>query len=470
MGLVTFALLAFTQEAHARPFLPILQKEKLVATDRMLDIAIEGDGYFQATNSCGDCLYTRVGRLHRNVQGSLETSEGYLLSPQITVPETATAVVVASDGLVHALVPNHKPQPLGQILLYRFAHPQHLLPFERGYEVETHESGPPKVSKPGKNGAGKFRQRAINVPPITTFPRIQRGTLQVTGKQFDLAIEGAGFFRVTTPAGETLFTRYGRFQQDAKGLLVTAEGYHLKPQLAVPLNPVGGVAVCLDGTVTAVVREDFNEAVLVGYLTVARFPNPGDLVKAKGSYYKESKQSGAAIESDPGSRNVGIVRQGYLDRTSYIPLQPESQFVPTARCFDLAIEGQGFFEVQTPAGERRFTRRGRFHVNTDGMLETRDGYLLQPPVALRLDTVAVSIEPDGTVRTQVKSQKEPVRAGQIALARFADPSGLGQVNEYYFEPSKFSGPAKRLVLGTNGTDKVWQGFLERPLQGAGGRN
>ncbi|AMV23623.1 Flagellar basal-body rod protein FlgG [Gemmata sp. SH-PL17] len=469
MGLVTFALLAFTQEAHARPFLPILQKEKLVATDRMLDIAIEGDGYFQATNSCGDCLYTRVGRLHRNVQGSLETSEGYLLSPQITVPESATTVVVASDGLVHAIVPNHKPQPLGQILLYRFAHPQHLLPFERGYEVGTNESGPPKVSKPGKNGAGKFRQRAINVPPIATFTRVPRGNVTRTNGMFDLAIEGAGFFRVVTPTRERLFTRYGRFHLDDEGRIVTAEGYVLEPRLFLPGNAIA-LSVGLDGHASTQLGTDHNVAVSIGQLNLYQFPKLGELVKVKGPYYKECRQSGEAVESAPGVKHVGIVRQGYLDRTSYIPLQPEGQFVPTARCFDLAIEGQGFFEVQTPAGERRFTRRGRFHVNTDGKLETQDGYLLQPPVTLRLDTVAVSIEPDGTVRTQVKSQKEPVRAGQIALARFADPSGLGQVNEYYFEPSKFSGPAKRLVLGTNGTDKVWQGFLERPLQGAGGRN
>nr|WP_162666849.1 hypothetical protein [Gemmata massiliana] len=384
------------------------------------------------------------------------------------MPESATGVVIAKDGLVHALVPNLEPVPLGQILLYRFAHPQHLLSFERGYDSETRESGPATLSTPGKDGTGKLKQRSINTLPVSAFTRVPRGNFTRTDGMFDLAIEGAGFFRVVTPTRERLFTRYGRFHLDDEGRIVTAEGYVLEPRLFLPGNAIA-LSIGLDGYASTQLGTGRNVAVSIGQLNLYQFPKPGELVKVKGPYYKESRQSGEAVESAPGVKHVGIVRQGYLDRTSYIPLQPENQFIPTARCFDLAIEGQGFFEVQTPAGERRFTRHGRFRVNTDGKIETRDGYLLQPPVTLRLDAVAVSIEPDGTVRTQVTSQKEPVRAGQIVLARFADPSGLGQISEYYFEPSKFSGPAKRLVPGTNGTDKVWQGFLERPLYGISGR-
>ncbi|QJX01352.1 flagellar hook-basal body protein [Frigoriglobus tundricola] len=464
MGTLLLALFTFSHDAHTTPFIPIDGKEKRIATGRMFDLAIEGEGYFRIRHFNGGFVYTRFGRFYQGPSGNLETREGYTLDPMVTVPPSAGAVTIDPNGQVHTLLPDDKYQlPIGQIALYRFACPSELVPFERGYEAETRKSGEAVMGDPGSRGLGKVRQRSVNTSPVTSFTRMQRGNFQFTGRPFDLAIEGAGFFRVLTPAGENLFTRHGRFHLDDKGHLTTTEGYLLQPQLAIPVN-AHTVSFGADGCVTAGVRTDGNEVDYVGDLTICRFPNALALSRVKGAYYKVSTQSGAPCAGRPSSEGGGGLQQCFIERSSYIPHLPEGRLVSTGRCFDLAIEGQGFFAVEKPTGGRLFTRHGRFRVNADGKIETQHGYLLQPQITLRLDAVSVAIDPDGTIRAIVASQAAPVRVGQIILCRFTNPLALTSFGDRYFQASKESGVPASITPSAGGHDKVWQGFIERSPQ------
>lgn len=136
----------------------IFTQGSLRQTDNPLDIAIEGDGFFQITRPDGTIAYTRDGGFKRDANGSIVTADGYFLSPQITVPQNALNVAVGSDGTVTALTPGQtQPQTLGQISLVRFTNAAGLAPTGKNLFTQTAASGAPVLSQPGLNGAGTLQ-------------------------------------------------------------------------------------------------------------------------------------------------------------------------------------------------------------------------------------------------------------------------------------------------------------------------
>ncbi|GAC1420800.1 MAG: flagellar basal-body rod protein FlgG [Candidatus Velthaea sp.] len=124
-------------------------------TGNPLDVAIEGDGFFQVTQPDGTIAYTRDGSFKRDANGQIVTADGYFLNPQITVPQNALQVGVGQDGSVTAVIPGQQqPQQLGQIQLVRFTNSAGLAPQGRNLFAQTGASGAPTISQPGLNGAG----------------------------------------------------------------------------------------------------------------------------------------------------------------------------------------------------------------------------------------------------------------------------------------------------------------------------
>src|ERR1700689_1379013 len=125
----------------------------LQQTANPLDLAIEGDGFFQVTLPDGTAAYTRDGSFKKDSNGSIVTADGYFLSPQITIPANATGVQVGADGTVTAQIPGQQqPQQLGQIQLVRFTNAAGLAPKGQNLYVQTGASGAPTLSQPGLNG------------------------------------------------------------------------------------------------------------------------------------------------------------------------------------------------------------------------------------------------------------------------------------------------------------------------------
>ena len=130
----------------------------LVQTGNPLDIAIEGDGFFQVTLPDGTTAYTRDGSFKEDSNGAVVTSDGYLLNPQITIPGQAINVSVNTDGTVTALLPGQtQPQQIGQINLARFVNPEGLIAVGKNLFLQSAASGTPTVSQPGINGAGTLQ-------------------------------------------------------------------------------------------------------------------------------------------------------------------------------------------------------------------------------------------------------------------------------------------------------------------------
>jgi len=127
-------------------------------TGNPLDVAIEGDGFFQITKPDGTIAYTRDGSFKRDANGQVVTADGYFLSPQITVPQNALQVGIGQDGTVTALIPGQQaPQALGQIQLVRFTNAAGLAPEGQNLFQQTGASGAPTISQPGLNGAGTLQ-------------------------------------------------------------------------------------------------------------------------------------------------------------------------------------------------------------------------------------------------------------------------------------------------------------------------
>ena len=133
----------------------IFTQGSLQQTSNPLDVAIEGDGFFQVTLPDGTTAYTRDGGFKEDASGAVVTANGYFLQPQISIPSNALQVSIGTDGTVTALVPGAtNTTTLGQITLARFTNPAGLQPLGQNLFIQTEASGTPIVSQPGLNGAG----------------------------------------------------------------------------------------------------------------------------------------------------------------------------------------------------------------------------------------------------------------------------------------------------------------------------
>ena len=130
----------------------------LRSTSTPLDLAIEGQGFFQVTLPGGETGYTRAGAFHLNGQGQLVTAEGYQIEPAITIPANATAVMISKDGIVSVATPGTDPQQVGTIELAQFQNPAGMQARGGNIFTATIASGDPATATPGSEGLGTIAQ------------------------------------------------------------------------------------------------------------------------------------------------------------------------------------------------------------------------------------------------------------------------------------------------------------------------
>ena len=131
----------------------------LQVTEQPLDMAVNGRGFFQVLLPDGDVAYTRDGQFQLNADGDIVNPEGYLLEPNINVPENATTVTIGKDGTVSAVVDNQAaPVNLGEIPLVDFINPQGLQAMGNNLYRETNASGDPIEGQAGIAGLGTIEQ------------------------------------------------------------------------------------------------------------------------------------------------------------------------------------------------------------------------------------------------------------------------------------------------------------------------
>ena len=134
----------------------------LTTTGNALDLAIEGQGYFQVEMSDGTTGYTRAGNLNLSSEGVIVTPDGQPLQPQIQVPEGATGLTIGADGTISAtLAGQSEPSEIGRIETARFVNPAGLQALGNNIYAQTAASGQPLVGAAGTEGRGALRQGAL---------------------------------------------------------------------------------------------------------------------------------------------------------------------------------------------------------------------------------------------------------------------------------------------------------------------
>lgn len=142
-------------------------------TGNSLDMALDGDGYFQVQLPGGQLGYTRAGNFSRSAEGLLVTSEGYQVQPGITVPEGATAITVGNDGTVSATVPGQsEASQLGQIQIASFPNSAGLLGKGDNYLTETAASGAANLGVAGQDGRGNIRQGMLEASNVNVVEEL----------------------------------------------------------------------------------------------------------------------------------------------------------------------------------------------------------------------------------------------------------------------------------------------------------
>jgi flagellar basal-body rod protein FlgG len=145
----------------------VFTQGNLQKTDNTLDVAVNGNGFFQILLPDGTTGYTRDGSFHKDNQGQIVTSEGYPLQPNITVPADAQTVSIGNDGTVTVTQPGSPAATeIGAIQLATFVNNGGLLSIGQNLYLETAASGAPTPNAPGTNGAGIVNQGYVETSNV----------------------------------------------------------------------------------------------------------------------------------------------------------------------------------------------------------------------------------------------------------------------------------------------------------------
>ncbi len=168
-----------------------------------------------------------------------------------------------------------------------------------------------------------------------------------------------------------------------------------------------------------------------------------------GAQSSQSTQYPSGLQLGAGVRPVSTER-----------LMTQGNLTQTGNALDVAINGQGFFQVLEPNGAIAYTRDGTFQLNNQGQLVTANGYLVQPTVTIPASAQSVTIGDDGTVSVTLPGQAAPQQVGALQLASFVNPAGLQSIGDNLYLQTGSSGAPNTGQPTLNGLGSVRQGYLE----------
>ncbi len=132
----------------------------------------------------------------------------------------------------------------------------------------------------------------------------------------------------------------------------------------------------------------------------------------------------------------------------------------TGNSLDMAIQGNGFFQVTLPSGELAYTRDGSFGLSPQGQIVTADGYVVSPGITIPQGATTVTVNASGQVQATLSGQLAPQVVGQLQLAAFPNPAGLDAQGNNLFIATIASGTPVVATAGSPGMGTVQQGFVE----------
>lgn len=138
----------------------------------------------------------------------------------------------------------------------------------------------------------------------------------------------------------------------------------------------------------------------------------------------------------------------------------QGNFKETGNSLDLAITGNGFFQIELPDGTTGYTRNGSFKLDADGNVVNSDGYQMLPQLTIPADATQITIGVDGTVSVLQAGNTATTQIGQIELANFINPAGLHSLGDNNYVNTNASGDPIISTPGLNGLGQTRQNFVE----------
>ncbi len=167
----------------------------------------------------------------------------------------------------------------------------------------------------------------------------------------------------------------------------------------------------------------------------------------------ESSDSGTTV---PSGIQIGL---GVKTASTY-RIMGQGEMTTTEKPLDIAIRGEGMFQVQLPDGRTAYTRSGAFSLDANGLIVTQDGYQVQPGITVPDNSRQISINSQGQVEVFVGTETTSQIVGQLELARFINPAGLEAIGDSLFLETPASGTATTGNPNSTGFGDVVQGLLE----------
>ena len=176
--------------------------------------------------------------------------------------------------------------------------------------------------------------------------------------------------------------------------------------------------------------------------------------------YQQVARPGA-ISATTGSVLPTGIQLGLGVRAGAVSMQPEQgTLIATRGDLDVAIEGNGYLEIELPSGQQAYTRDGALKRTGEGQIVTSEGYPVIPDITIPDDTRSISINPDGEVYAYFIGQPEPQLLGQFNLVGFSNEKGLEAIGSNMYLETEASGNPLVGLPGEDGLGRFRQGYLE----------
>ncbi len=171
------------------------------------------------------------------------------------------------------------------------------------------------------------------------------------------------------------------------------------------------------------------------------------------------------LQGVPNRANASLVPEGVsiglgVKTAAVRNLHIQGSLISTGNKFDMALTGNGWFQIDGADGQTLYTRAGAFNTNATGQLVTIDGLTVQPAITVPTEAIEVIVNKTGQVFARLDGQADLQELGQLQLANFANEAGLSPLGDNLFQETPASGPANVGVPGDPGFATIEQGYLE----------
>jgi flagellar basal-body rod protein FlgG len=176
-------------------------------------------------------------------------------------------------------------------------------------------------------------QVGVGVKAGSVYRVAEQGNIIQTMNQYDVALNGEGYYIVQMPDGRDAYTRAGNFSRSPDGQVVTEDGFIVAPGVSIPQEALG-ISISRDGVVQAIMP-DGSAPQDVGAFELARFVNPAGLEAIGDNLFLETPASGTANRGQPASVGFGFIQQGFLETSNVNAVTEISALITAQRAYEM---------------------------------------------------------------------------------------------------------------------------------------